>query len=109
MPRDSYPGASVRRNIKATQCLEVDTAHRGPRRHATFGSVNVRKLYQAWRSTIAAIDTEKDALCWNAEENPDGPILYDHDLKHLRDVLSPRELAARQVLADAIAEELGHR
>jgi hypothetical protein len=32
------------------------------RRAAAFSSANVRRLYQAWRSTIAEIDTERDVL-----------------------------------------------
>lgn len=33
------------------------------------------RLYRAWRFTITTIDTEEDALRWNAEENyPAGPI-----------------------------------
>lgn len=75
---------------------------------AAFGSANVGRLYQAWRSTVTAIDTEEDALRWNVEQNyPPGPSL--DELKRLLDVLHPDERAARQALADAIAEELGHR
>jgi hypothetical protein len=75
---------------------------------AAFGSDNVRGLYETWRSTITAINAEEDVLGWNATENyPPGPSL--DDLKRLQDVLQPQELAARQALADAIAEELGHR
>jgi hypothetical protein len=46
-------------------------------------------------------------LGWNATENyPPGPRL--DDLKRL-DELGIQERAGRQELADAIAEELGHR
>jgi superfamily I DNA/RNA helicase len=74
---------------------------------AAFGSANVRELYQTWRSTVTAIDTEESVLRWNAEQSyPEVPSL--DELERLRDVLHPNELAARQVLADAIAEQLGH-
>ena len=36
---------------------------------AAFGSPNVRRLYQDWRSIITAIDTENDALDRNYQEN----------------------------------------
>ncbi len=75
---------------------------------AAFGSDNMQRLYQAWRSTITAIDSEKDALRWNAEQGPPYGPSRD-DLKQLRDVLVPNEAAARQALEDAIAGELGHR
>ncbi len=75
---------------------------------AAFGSENVRRLYQTWRYTTTAIDTEEDALRWDADQNYPYPPSLD-DLKRLRDVLHPNEHAARQALADAIAEELGHR
>ncbi len=75
---------------------------------AAFGSDNVRELYQAWRSALAAIGAEEAKLRWNVEQSyPEGPTL--DELKPLQDVLHPNEVAARQALADAIAEELGHR
>jgi hypothetical protein len=75
---------------------------------AAFGSPNVRELYEAWRSTIAAIDTEEEVLRWDCQQNPPwGPGIGG--LKKLLDELQPTEVAARQALADAIAEELGHR
>jgi hypothetical protein len=74
---------------------------------ATFGSPNVRRLYQAWRFTITEIDIEEDLVRDSFEVNPgEAPDLIV--LKNLK-VLQPKELAARQALADAIAEELGHR
>lgn len=75
---------------------------------AAFGSDKVRKLYQAWRSTITAIDTEEQVLRWICDENyPEGPGL--DRLKKLLEVLQPTEVAARQALANAVAEELVHR
>jgi hypothetical protein len=72
---------------------------------AAFGSANVRRLYQAWRSTIAAIDTELDEL--HRDESMGGPSL--DEVKHLQDVLHPNERGARQALADTIADQLSHR
>lgn len=68
----------------------------------------MRRLYHAWRSAITAIDTEEEMLEWICQQNsPEGPGLGG--LKKLLDVLHPNERAARHALADAIAEELGHR
>lgn len=75
---------------------------------AAFGSAKVRGFHDAWRSTIAAIDDEQAKLRWNMDQSyPEGPSL--DELKPLQDVLHPNEVAARQALADAIAEKLGHR
>ncbi len=72
------------------------------------GASCVGRHSQAWRSIITAIDTEEDSLHWDADQNyPYAPSL--NDLKRLLDVLHPDKRAARQALADAIAEELGHR
>ncbi|MGH3936453.1 MAG: hypothetical protein ACRDS1_15990 [Pseudonocardiaceae bacterium] len=75
---------------------------------AAFGSDNVRRLYQAWRSTVTAIDTEEDALHWDADQNYPYPPSLDN-LKRLLNALQPNERGARQALAGAIAKELGHR
>lgn len=70
-----------------------------------FGSPKVRGYYQSWRSSITAINREFNELGWNATEDfPKVP-----STTRLRDVRHPNEVAARQALADAIAEELGHR
>lgn len=75
--------------------------------HLAFGSPKVRGLHQTWRSTVTAIDTEESTLRWNYSQTyPEGPS-FD-ELKQLLDVLHPDERAARQALADAIAEDLGH-
>jgi hypothetical protein len=74
---------------------------------AAFGSPNVRRLYDAWRSTVTEIDDEEDLVREVCDFNsPDPPGLGV--LKNLK-VLQPKESAARQALADAVAEELGHR
>lgn len=73
---------------------------------AAFGSDDVRRLYRAWRSTIAEIVKDDAVLKVIADDSyPDGPSL--HHVKHLREELHPNELRARQALPDAIAEELG--
>ena len=68
----------------------------------------MRSLYQAWRSAITAIETEEAALRWKVNDDYPGPRSI-RDLKGSPEVLQPEELAVRQALADAIAEELGHR
>jgi hypothetical protein len=75
---------------------------------AAFGSANVRSLHQAWRSAITAIETEEAALRWKVNDDYPGPRSI-RDLNGSPEVLQPEELAVRQALADAIAEELGHR
>lgn len=72
-----------------------------------FGSAKVRMRYQAWRSTIIAIENEEATLRWGAAEDSEVPSL--DALSHLLDVLHRNERTARKALADAIAEELGHR
>jgi hypothetical protein len=48
------------------------------------------------------------SVIWNADPTyPEGPGLGE--LKKLLDELQPTEVAARQALADAITEKLGHR
>ena len=74
---------------------------------AAFGSPNVRRLCQAWQSTVTEIDAEENLVRDSFDVNPgEAPGLGV--LKNLK-VLQPKERAARQALADAIAEELGHR
>jgi hypothetical protein len=73
---------------------------------AAFGSDNVRRFSHAWRGTIAAIENEKENLTAEARLSyPEGP--YISQWSELR-ALQPNELGARQALAYAIAEELGH-
>jgi hypothetical protein len=77
-----------------------------------FGSDNVRGLYEVWRSTIAKIDIGDMVLRALTNESYGsgvGPLKDLDTLKDLDEKLGPDELAARQALADAIAEELGHR
>ncbi|MGB6165553.1 MAG: hypothetical protein WCF33_06530 [Pseudonocardiaceae bacterium] len=73
---------------------------------AAFGSPNVCRLYKAWRFIVKEIDKEEDVVQSICDYNsPDPPGLGV--LKNLK-VLQPKESAARQALADAIAGELGH-
>ncbi|HET9258459.1 MAG TPA: hypothetical protein VFO16_25135 [Pseudonocardiaceae bacterium] len=75
--------------------------------HLAFGSPNVRRLYEDWQSTLTKIDIEEDGIRLDFDDiRGKGPSL--DALKEL-EVLQPKERDARQALADAIAEELGHR
>jgi hypothetical protein len=76
--------------------------------HLAFGSPNVRRLYEDWRSTLTKIDIEEDGIRRAFDDiSGKGPNL--DALKEL-EVLQPKERDARQALADAIAKELGpHR
>lgn len=64
---------------------------------AAFASETVRGLYDTWRDVVTAIDKVLDH--------------FPYDEKMVGDlrVLQPQESAARQVLANAIGEELGRR
>ncbi|MGH4012203.1 MAG: hypothetical protein ACRDTH_29260 [Pseudonocardiaceae bacterium] len=76
---------------------------------AAFGSDNVRRLHLAWRSAIAEIGLDLAVLDTIADDYQEG---QEHPVRYLSDLiekLHPNELSARQALADAIAEELGHR
>ncbi len=73
---------------------------------AAFGSPNVRRLYQVWRSTVTEIDEERVTMIYvltaDDEEHQHGL----GEVKELLDVLQPKQSAARQALGDAIAKEL---
>ncbi len=73
---------------------------------AAFGSEHVRGFYIAWQSTIQKIEIQARGLKALAREcyRPLPP-----DVKDMLGELRPQELDARQALAGAIAEELGHR
>jgi len=75
--------------------------------HLAIGSKNVHKLHVAWQRAIADVWHELAAINAIRDDSTPGPPVCR--LKRLRDVLEPKEGAARQALADAIAEELGQR
>lgn len=76
---------------------------------AAFGSPNVRRLYQVWRSTVTEIDEGRVTMIYGLGVDDEGHQPGLGEVKELLDVLQPKQSAARQALADAIAEELGHR
>jgi hypothetical protein len=73
---------------------------------AAFGSDNVRRLYKTWRDITDEIEDQLTEL--RAIDDLDDIHDGDDQLVHLT-ALHPKERDARQALADAIAEELGHR
>lgn len=75
---------------------------------AAYGSTKVRDLHEEWQSAITAIGREHDSWDQNWSINVEPPST--DQFKHVLDVLLPIERAARRVLKDSIAEELGrHR
>jgi hypothetical protein len=76
---------------------------------AAFGSPNVRQLYQVWRSAVTEIDEGRVTMIYGLDVDDEGHQPGLGEVKELLDVLQPKQSAARQALADAIAAELGHR
>ncbi len=79
-----------------------------------FGTVNARKLYDRWRSVITEIENEEEELHWRCGEywpggRADTPPGALKPMLAGLEALQPKEDAARQALANAMAEELGHR
>lgn len=89
---------------------------------AAFGSDNVRRLYKMWRDITDEIEDQLTELAvidgWlddiQQKETPgvprSGSFVREADDQFVQlTALHPKERAARQGLADAITEELGHR
>jgi hypothetical protein len=74
---------------------------------AAYGSTNVRKLHQTWRSTITSIEDVYESWDGNWAVNSEPPSV-EH-VEHVLTLLHPNERVAREALGDAIADELGHR
>jgi hypothetical protein len=77
---------------------------------AAFGSAQVGTLYRAWRERMTAVEDEYRYLdfYWRECIGVGGAIEID-ELKRMLDELLPEEAAARKLIAEAMAKDLGHR
>lgn len=77
---------------------------------AAFASSTVRSSHTAWREAADALGKkiQEIGIDMNLEDDPEANVPGEW-MKELTDDLQPKERAARQVLAEAVAYELGHR
>jgi hypothetical protein len=77
---------------------------------AALASEPVRAGHAAWRTAADDLDVKLDAIAFAWQENyPFSPSAHEDWMKDLRENFQGKERAARQVLAEAVAHELGHR
>jgi hypothetical protein len=77
---------------------------------AAFASEQARTAHAAWRAAADALAQGIDDLIWNMTEHGDpNENVPEEWLSPLTENLQPKEHAARRVLAEAVAHELGHR
>jgi hypothetical protein len=74
---------------------------------AAYGSADVRALHATWRYAADIIAGAAQMLI--IEHSPYERLASPEDIRRFREELQPKERAARQALADAVAKELGHR
>lgn len=77
---------------------------------AAFASSTVRSSHTAWREAADGLKKKIQSISIGMGLEGDARAnVPDEWMKELTDDLQPKERAARQVLAEAIASELGHR
>jgi hypothetical protein len=77
---------------------------------AAFASEPVLASHSSWRAAADALDTRIEGVGFQMTEDGDPTAnVPDEWMKELTDDLQPKEQAARKILAEAIAHELGHR
>jgi hypothetical protein len=76
---------------------------------AAFASEPVQASYAAWRVTAAALDARLETVCFARQEGDPNANTPEEWMKELTEDLQPKERAARQELAEAVATELGDR
>ena len=76
---------------------------------AAFGSARVRARHVAWRSAADSFGELVNYIIIDFNLNGPPYTVSDKDMKTLTENLQPKERAARQALAEAVASELGHR
>ena len=77
---------------------------------AAFASEPVLASHSSWRAAADALDTRIEGISFQLTEDGDPTAnVPDEWMKELTDDLQPKERTARQVLAEAVATELGHR
>ena len=77
---------------------------------AAFASEPARTSHAAWREASDAVRRKIQWICigMGQEGDPQATVPAEW-MKELVEELQPKERAARQVLAEAVAKELGHR
>jgi hypothetical protein len=77
---------------------------------SAFASSGVHASYAAWRAAADALEWKIQGICRAMNEDADPTANVPEEwMKELTDDLQPKEQAARKVLAEAVANELGHR
>ena len=74
---------------------------------AAFGSEHVRSKHRSWLAAVDRATSEIERLSFYAQEDYAPPS--EPAMRELETVLIPAEVGAREILANAIAHELGHR
>jgi hypothetical protein len=69
-----------------------------------------RAGHAAWRTAADDLDLKLEAIAFDWQENyPYAPNAHEDSMKDLKEDFQAKERTARQVLAEAVAHELGHR
>lgn len=77
---------------------------------AAFASAGVRARHVEWRASADQFRADVDGIIIGLTLSGDPlPTVAEQFMKRLTDDLQPKERAARQALAEAVATELGHR
>lgn len=75
---------------------------------AAIGSSTVRDCHAAWRAAADVLTREVRLIHHGLSLDPMDGVSEEY-LKPIRDEVLPKEQTARRALAEAIAQELGHR
>jgi hypothetical protein len=77
---------------------------------SAFASNAVYTSHAAWREAADALDRRIEGISFQLTEDADPYANVPEEwMKELTEDLQPKERAARKVLAEAVAKELGHR
>jgi hypothetical protein len=77
---------------------------------SAFASNGVHASYEAWRTAADALDWKMQGINFSMNEDNDPTANVPEEwMKELTEDLQPKERAARKALAEAVADELGHR
>ena len=77
---------------------------------AALASKAVQTSHAAWRTAADDLDMKLEAIAFAWQEDPYPSLNVPEDwMKDLKENFQAKESAARQVLAEAVAHELGHR
>jgi len=76
---------------------------------SAFASNAVYTSHTARRAAADALDARMDEISFRMQEDDPTGNVPEEWMKDLTDVLQPKEHVARKALAEAVANELGHR